>query len=165
MDINPYKTPETKFDNNNGYHFIFNYNDHRIEAWGSSVSGKEHVSFDGEIVSEKRTHSRKSCHKFEKDNDQYEIRYTVKSILSGKLECALYVNSDLVKHYMAKPSTGFNILSFVAIVFLFAIYALIARLFDLPFWIFPLLLLFTVVISNMLSMKNIEIKEVQKKSG
>lgn len=104
MNLDPYKTPETKFDSGEGYRFRFEHNGHHIDAWGSGISGKEYVIFDGELISQKRTHSKKSHHLFEKDGCYYEIKFVVKSILSGRLECALLANRTEVKRYVAKET-------------------------------------------------------------
>ena len=60
MDLDPYKTPETEFEAKEGYHFVFKFGSRVIEAWGTGFSGKEYVTVDGELKSEKRTHAKTS---------------------------------------------------------------------------------------------------------
>ncbi len=72
-----------------GFNFHFEVDDYKIHAWGSSKSGKEVVTVDGEIVSEKRSLGRHTIHSFILNNVRYEIEFNVKSLLTGEFHCSL----------------------------------------------------------------------------
>lgn len=72
-----------------GFNFNFKVGDHLIHAWGSAKSGKELVHVDGQVVSDKRSFSRRSVHTFNLDNDSYEIEFQTVSLLTGELHCSL----------------------------------------------------------------------------
>lgn len=60
-----------------------------------------------------------------------------------------------------KPSTEFNVASFILVVGIFVIYSILENIYGLPGWLFVVLLVFVFIISSMLSMKNIEIEEIK----
>lgn len=162
MDLDPYKTPETEFEAKEGYHFVFKFGSRIIEAWGTGFSGKEYVTVDGELKSEKRTHAKTSIHNFECDGDLYEIEFKVKNILSGVLICTLKVNEAPIQKFRAKPKAEFNIVSFVFIMAFFFSYGFVESYFNLPNWLFYLLLVVLFVSSTILAKKNIEVTEIDK---
>lgn len=72
-----------------GFRFNFKTNGHEIEAWGSGKSGKESITFDGTLVSEKRSLRRKSVHSFEHDGVSYEVEFNMVNLLTSELHCSL----------------------------------------------------------------------------
>lgn len=72
-----------------GFRFHFKVDDHEIEAWGSGKSGKESVTFDGVVVSEKRSLRRKSIHSFEHQGVLFEIEFNMVNMLTSELHCSL----------------------------------------------------------------------------
>jgi len=79
-----------------GYWFYFEDEGTQIVAHGSALSGKETVFVDREIVSTKRSFSRKSIHDFHYKGHAYQIVFFMESILSGTLSCSLYKNGELI---------------------------------------------------------------------
>lgn len=72
-----------------GYHFQFDVNGHIFELKASANSGKERVWLDGQLVSERRTIRRRSCHAINVDNKLYELEFYVAKLLSGEVHCTL----------------------------------------------------------------------------
>lgn len=84
--------------------FCCNYEDEGIVlvACGSRVSGKEWITVNGKVVSEKRNLKRKSLHVFEHNGHTYSVDYKVQSILKGVLHCVISKDDRAVKKYEAK---------------------------------------------------------------
>ncbi|MGB0895239.1 MAG: hypothetical protein ACPGUD_12595 [Parashewanella sp.] len=76
----------------NGYQFDFDVNGHQVSVWGSGWNGKEIIKVDGSVVSEMRSITRMSVHRFELDSNHYEVELNMKSILNGELECTVIEN-------------------------------------------------------------------------
>ena len=72
-----------------GFRFHFEVEGHQIEAWGSSKSGKESVTLDGNLVSEKRSLRRKSLHSFEHQGVLYEVEFNMVNLRTSELHCSL----------------------------------------------------------------------------
>ena len=79
---------------NNGYWYYFNDQELRITAHGSGYSGKETVYLNDEVVSDKRNLGMRSSHKFRHQDNNYEVRFEVTSLLKGGVECSLYRNGQ-----------------------------------------------------------------------
>ena len=72
-----------------GFRFEFKIDGHEVEAWGSGKSGKESVTFDGTLVSEKRSLRRKSVHSFEHQGVLFEVEFNMVKMLTSELHCSL----------------------------------------------------------------------------
>lgn len=80
-----------------GFHFDFEASNHKISVRCSSISGKETVFVDGELVAEKRSFRRKSSMAFSIDGDNYEVEFNVVDMLKGETHCTLIKNDLHVK--------------------------------------------------------------------
>ncbi|MDA8622347.1 hypothetical protein N9L48_06845 [Psychrosphaera sp.] len=88
-----------------GFRFHFEIGGHKIEAWGSSKSGKESVSFDGSLVSEKRSLRRKSLHSFEHQGVLYEVEFNMVNMLTSELHCSLIKEGVHVETQKVMPKS------------------------------------------------------------
>ncbi len=80
-----------------GFTFDFDEAGHTINVHCSSVSGKESVYVDGELVTSKRTFRRKSSLTFAIGTDNYEIEFNVVDMRKGETHCTLIKNDVHVK--------------------------------------------------------------------
>lgn len=97
QEINPQQTSNVEQVGtlsllSDGFKFQFKIAEHDVVAWGSAKSGSENVALDGQIVSEKRSFSRRSVHTFEFEGNEYEIEFHTVSLLTGELHCTLIKN-------------------------------------------------------------------------
>ena len=74
----------------NGIWFVFPDGDRTIRLWGSTLSGKEKIYVDGELVQESRSLRTKATHEFNIDSDVYRTEFSV--TLRGRTTCVLYKN-------------------------------------------------------------------------
>ncbi len=81
----------------NGFNFEFEDANHLINVHCSSVSGKESIYLDGELVASKRSFRRKSSMTFSIDGDNYEVEFNVVDMLKGETHCTLIKNNLHVK--------------------------------------------------------------------
>lgn len=72
----------------NGFWFVFRDGADHIRAWGSYLSGTEKVYFNGQQVSQRRSVSRISEHRFEQDGHTYTLTFNTRSYF-WELECSL----------------------------------------------------------------------------
>ncbi len=80
-----------------GYWFVFEDGDNEIAANGSIWSGKEWIYFNDQLVSEKRNMtSFTTIHEFESGNDKYRLEYIAKNIFTGKMECTVFKNEQMI---------------------------------------------------------------------
>jgi hypothetical protein len=91
-----------------GFNFYFEVEDKKIHAWGSAKSGKERVSIDGEIVSEKSSISKRSVHPFMIDGKEYEIEFQNISLWTGELHCSLIKEGTHVETQKQIPKSSAN---------------------------------------------------------
>ena len=82
-----------------GYKFYFQDGDNQIACFGSYFTGKEEVFVNDELVSDKRNQKIASGHLFKHGKDDFEVRFEMRNILSGRLECSLYKNGQFIKSY------------------------------------------------------------------
>jgi len=75
-----------------GFTFDFNDDGRLINVFGSAWTGKETVSFNGKIVAEKRSYTRKSILDFTVEGDRYEVEFNMVDMLRGELHCTLIKN-------------------------------------------------------------------------
>ena len=80
-----------------GFNFDFEDAGHVINVHCSSVSGKESIYLDGELVASKRSYRRKSSMKFTVDENNYEVEFNVVDMLKGETHCTLIKNDLHVK--------------------------------------------------------------------
>ena len=85
-----------------GYNFHFDVDGHHIHSYGSSMSGKEIVYVDGEVVNERRSFRKRSQIEFYLGNNKYEIEYNMISLLTGELHCTLIKNGVHVETQICK---------------------------------------------------------------
>ena len=78
-----------------------------FRAGGSSISGKEFVYINDELVSTKRSKSTLSEHEFSVDGNNYKLEFDVLDKLKGELACRLYCEDKLVKLFAAHPKRLF----------------------------------------------------------
>ncbi len=88
-----------------GFRFEFKIDGHEVEAWGSGKSGKESVTFDGTLVSEKRSLRRKSTHSFEHQGVLYEVEFNMVNMLTSELNCTLIRDGVHVETRKVMPKT------------------------------------------------------------
>jgi hypothetical protein len=102
-----------------GASFLFEIDDQKITYKCSSVSGKEVVLVNGEIVSQSQNFKLKSNHIFNIESVEYEIEFESKDLLKGNSECSLKKSGSIIKTYKikynkpAKPSTIFRIVPLI----------------------------------------------------
>jgi hypothetical protein len=80
-----------------GFNFDFEDAGHVINVHCSSVSGKESIYLDGELVASKRSYRRKSSSKFAVNENKYEVEFNVVDMLKGETHCTLIKNDVHVK--------------------------------------------------------------------
>ncbi|MBQ4857006.1 hypothetical protein [Pseudoalteromonas sp. MMG007] len=80
-----------------GYKFYFQDGDNQIACFGSYFTGKEEVFINDELVSSKRSVGRKSTHRFEFKEHNYQVKYHMLNIITGKLECTFFKNNEQIK--------------------------------------------------------------------
>ena len=93
--MNPYQPPksETEVIYNNPT-FIFDINGTTITARGDKFSGKEQILINGELKSEKKTLAKVSEHNIEFEGQSYRIVFQVHSILTGRMNCDLFIDDE-----------------------------------------------------------------------
>ncbi len=89
---NVQKESTANVDFSNGYTFDFNDNGRMINVYGSAWTGKETVSFEGEVIVNKRSFSRKSTLEFSIADDSYEVELNMVDMFRGELHCTLIKN-------------------------------------------------------------------------
>ena len=105
----------------NGYDFRFEFNGLSFRAGGSSVSGKEFVYVNDELVSSKRSQSTLSEHEFSLNDNHYKLEFEVLDKAKGELACRLYCDDKLVKLFAARPKRLFITKPLFAISFIVAL--------------------------------------------
>lgn len=80
-----------------GFSFDFTDAGHNISVHCSSISGKESVFVDDNLVCEKRSFRRKSSMEFMLSDDKYEVEFNVVDMLKGETHCTLIKNDVHVK--------------------------------------------------------------------
>jgi len=78
-----------------GYWFYFQDGENEIAVFGSGWSGKEIVYFNDDPVSEDRNIRFKSTHEFTKNGKHYRIVYEVVSMMTGEVNCQLFIDDVL----------------------------------------------------------------------
>jgi hypothetical protein len=91
----------------NGYDFRFEFNGLSFRAGGSSVSGKETIYVNDELVSSHRSMSTLSEHEFSIDGNNYKLEFEVLDKSKGELACRLYCEDKMVKLFAAHPKRLF----------------------------------------------------------
>lgn len=80
-----------------GFTFDFVDAGHNIKARCSSMSGKESVFLDDNLMCEKRSFRRKSSMDFVFSGNKYEVEFNVVDILKGETHCTLIKNDLHIK--------------------------------------------------------------------
>ncbi len=80
-----------------GFNFEFEDGCHNINARCSSVTGKESVFLDNQLMAEKRSFKRKSSMEFIYGDSRYEVEFNVVDMLKGETHCTLIKNDVHVK--------------------------------------------------------------------
>ena len=80
-----------------GYSFSFEDNGNTIKAWFSSLTGKEKVFVNNQLVSSQRNLSKNSSNHFSIKDDNYSTSIIVKSIFTGPITCTLIKNNTPFK--------------------------------------------------------------------
>ena len=101
-----------------GFTFDFNDDGRLISVFGSAWTGKESVSFNGQVVAEKRSYTRKSVIEFTIEEDDYEVEFNMVDMLRGELHCTLIKNGvhfktskkALVNKYQITPKSWWKML-------------------------------------------------------
>jgi len=99
-------------DARHGVRGYFDVDDVTIGVWGSIWTGREIVTVDDRIVSDRRSYRRATPHHFEHAGVQYKLVFRVGSILQGEYIVELYrngslIDNDRVTHInMMDPETG-----------------------------------------------------------
>jgi len=79
-----------------GYKFYFQDGDNQIACFGSYFTGKEEVYINDDLVSSRRSVNIKSSHTFDFENSQYQVKFDMLNILTGRLECTLYKDQEVL---------------------------------------------------------------------
>lgn len=85
-----------------GVNFHFQDGENNIRAFGSMFSGKEIIYVNEKEVSNKRSMSTGSIHKFTIDNVKYEVEFSVTNIILGYIDCTLIKDGTHVKTFEYK---------------------------------------------------------------
>jgi len=80
-----------------GFSYDFEDAGHVIHVHCSSISGKESIYLDGDLIASKRSFKRKSSMTFNIGEDNYEIEFNVVDMLKGETHCTLIKNDVHVK--------------------------------------------------------------------
>ncbi|MBN7819784.1 hypothetical protein [Bowmanella yangjiangensis] len=83
----------------NGMNFTFFDEGKMIIFKGSSFTGREIVTLDGEVVSDQKSYRRNSIHNFEHAGKNYQIQLVANSIVKGDIDCHFSVNDKIVTSY------------------------------------------------------------------
>jgi len=103
----------------NGARYSFRIEDYSIVYWASAWTGMEKVTIDGKTVSEFRSFSKNTEHKFTHNNSNYKISYGIKNLLKGNFKCSLYKDGAFVRAYAVhfpKSNKFINISSIIIFV-------------------------------------------------
>lgn len=121
-----------------GFSFTFKDGDNVIESWFSSISGKEEVRLNGQVVARQRTLSYHSSNQFDVEGVHYKSELEVKHLFKGPFVCTLFKNGEPYKRkklifpalnkYVPWHATWWFYLT------LGAIAGLVVGLLDLSFW-------------------------------
>lgn len=79
-----------------GYKFYFQDGDDQIACFGAFFTGKEEVYINDELVSSKRNSKCVSTHTFNFAGCEYQIKFAMQNILTGRLECTLLKAEKIV---------------------------------------------------------------------
>ena len=79
-----------------GINAFFDIDDITIAFWGSAWTGREVVTVDDRVVSDKRSLRYVTEHHFEHAGIQYKLVFRVKSIMRGEMQIELYREGKLV---------------------------------------------------------------------
>jgi hypothetical protein len=111
------KIPLTsQFSLSEGLWLIFSDGNNKIAAHNSNL-GQESVFFNDKLVSENKSLSKKSTHKFNFKGESYTLTFSVIEILTGKIECSLTKNSVEIGRFLAycKYNINFKNIPFILI--------------------------------------------------
>lgn len=138
----------------NGIWFVHEDGSNLIHVWGSTMSGKEKVFLNNQIVSEGRTVKMKSGHIFQDENGaNYEVKIETVNLAKGSLMCSLVKNDELIKTFKSTivRGKGLNMKTLVAIILASTIFAVLASIFDfsnLEFGLFSVLIVVIVFLTR-----------------
>jgi hypothetical protein len=90
-------TVEETVNYKDGFSFDFEDASNKISVHCSSVSGKESIFFNGDLIASKRSFRRKSSMNFNIGKDAYEVEFHVIDMLKGETHCTLIKNDVHVK--------------------------------------------------------------------
>jgi hypothetical protein len=123
-----------------GYSFSFDDEGKEILAWFSSLSGRETIYVDGELVSSQRNISMKSSNNFMIGDNKYSITLKIVNVFKGPVICTLtkngkeYRRKELVFSHAHKQSqTPLEVARTEKI-----LGVLLLPFFILAFWLFPI---------------------------
>jgi hypothetical protein len=80
-----------------GFNFDFEDAGHVINVHCSSVSGKESIYLDNQLIASKRSFKRRSSMSFTIGEDNYEVEFNVVNMFKGETHCTLIKNDVHVK--------------------------------------------------------------------
>lgn len=79
-----------------GVRSYFDVDDITISLWGSAWSGREVVRVDDRIVSDRRSYRMSTPHRFDHGGHQYEVVFSIESVLRGRYRAELHRDGVLV---------------------------------------------------------------------
>ena len=85
-----------------GIWFVFSHEGNTIRVWGSSLTGKERIYVEDQIVAEARNFKRHEKLEFSIGDKKYAVTFNVISMAKGQLECILSCNGASVDAFLAK---------------------------------------------------------------
>ncbi len=85
-----------------GFWFVFSNEEQKIALWASSITGKQCVYVDGELVSSVRSLLVQSRHTFSVCGDEYEIEVAIEKLKRGVFRCTLKRNGFAVDAYVTE---------------------------------------------------------------
>lgn len=98
------KSKDAQFSLPSGLKVNFQDEGHEIIFWVSPLTGNEKVFVDKKNVSQKRTFRRSTKHSFELNENDYEIEFSLTSLIKYTWSCSLYRNGELIKSFEIKDN-------------------------------------------------------------
>ncbi|WP_111979452.1 hypothetical protein [Algibacillus agarilyticus] len=90
---------KVEFSVKNGMSFTFNDEGNVVVYKANSLSGKESVIVNDQVVSESKNYKKHSTHQFEYNEKNYTIELIVNSLIKGDVTCNFSVENKLITAY------------------------------------------------------------------
>ncbi|MBW4622178.1 MAG: hypothetical protein KME17_22845 [Cyanosarcina radialis HA8281-LM2] len=145
-----------------GFWFIFRDGEREIAAHGSTITGRERIFVNGELISEKRSLSKRSEHQFTVNENIYKVIFVVPQILQGKMECSLIKDGKCIRAFKTSPKNSkFRTLDFIILGLIGGVSGFLISHFKLPFWLIFFVIFAVIVIRVSQATKEIVIDDIE----